>query len=636
MAESEIKVLITGHVGKARLADSELCSFATLAQLQDHIWIDDARITVPTCPSTPNLRSHFQWCWATCVAATGHLNNQEEMTPESDESFLDEAPTETPRNLSNSVNRERRSRARRKIGVDSVGQCSHCQTKTWTKKTLNNDVQRYRRSTNNSSFKGVTVPSSELQAVNSRHSVKKSLNASSGERQDKEIRDLDRLKGVKFQREGVGSGLGHAEENTVSISCTGERVDKIVQVSQSNKSEFEVDDEGTRWLKLSGETTKSISNRMIDKAEVETAVVCNACYDTKIDNKTKKDESENDTSYDNKQNKSYSSPITCGTELEVRDSQAKQVFYEGKDCNDDCEICNSGIESREKGIPYSKDIVKSGNVLCCAATKQEETDDSEACNHKDTVLNSVSMEFDDRGAYSCEPVTCFGRVKAAETSACSAETCLSAICLPCHAIPQYDDKLIFQWTAINTIDLTVAEAALCVVKHHRNKPIQCKEYVVPEQESQIGYESHLNGGVMVNGHTLVYYNVSMMLMGSLRGDKTNRSHDYSGFGSLRNNSGLEQFRDTCNETTFASFRENRQFNYAQSSYRAEIVGASNLAGVYSESDVTHKPLDHKQTLHIMNDGLTQDQKPVTGTLISCYSIMVIFMLICRPCICSAT
>ena len=162
-------------------------------------------------------------------------------------------------------------------------------------------------------------------------------------------------------------------------------------------------------------------------------------------------------------------------------------------------------------------------------------------------------------------------------------------------------KLSVDWlSVIDFVLITIPYTA-------KHQPACCLEW--PQQESQFGCESHLNGGVMVHGHTLVS-NVSSVLVGSLRGDKASRSH---GFGSLRNKSGFEQFHDTHNEATFAMLSENRQANYARSSYRAEIVGASKLTGVYSESDAAHKPLEDKLLPHGMNDGPANDHKSTPGT-----------------------
>jgi len=205
-------------------------------------------------------------------------------------------------------------------------------------------------------------------------------------------------------------------------------------------------------------------------------------------------------------------------------------------------------------------------------------------------------------------ITCYSRI---EASTCSIETCINAIRIT--SLTLVSQHFAVLNVTINAIKLTVTftkplaikSSSFALIKSHPNNQV---EY--PEQESQLGYESHLTRGVMVNGSTVVS---SMISMGSLRGDKASRSHNSSAFGSLRSKSGLEQFCNSHNEATFAHFRENKHVNYAHSSYRAEIVGASSLTGVYSESDAAHKSLDHKHALCIKNDSPTQDQKLLTGT-----------------------
>jgi len=505
------------------------------------------------------------------------MNNLNGTTPE-------EVPSQNlEQNLPKSrrPNLGRRARTRKKR-ADSVEQCS--QMKIWTKKSMP-DMHHLHPYYKKRDKRARLKPSSKLLAASLRHSVateSSGLDTNGRIRQDNVIQNLDRL--GTLRSEGLGSALAEEIGNS-SVRDSECVVEKVNQFNSAG-------DECVSWLQNSGETKFSYSGMIDCEAKVETALVYNNSCNTKMDNRTENN-----------------SPIASDKELGVSDSQD---YHEGTDCTDDTE---SSIKLGDR-IPYSKGGAKFADVLGCAAKEQQET------NNIGTYDHDVSIELDDNKTHSTELVACFGRANAyaskTVSSAFSAdEACFSAvgICLSCQALPQCDNKsVIITWIATNTID---SEAAPCVIK----RPHKPRKYVMVQQESQIGYESHLNGGVMVNGHVLVYYNISMMLVGSLRGDKANRPwpHDYSSFGSLRSKSRLEQFCDTNNETTFASFRENNRVNYAQSAYRAEIVGASNLAGVYSEPDVAQ----NKQVPCIIKDGPAQDQRQFAGT---CWFYVVLCLL----------
>ena len=388
----------------------------------------------------------------------------------------------------------------------------------------------------------------------------------------------------------------------------------------------EAGDEGTKWQQASHTAVAIFFNNRTEASKTETGIVGGTCNNNNrlMDNRIEKGEveasvkrstpSESDT---NKHDRESNPPTSCDVPLKVGNSHmhTERVFHRRADGDRD-------ITTRIK-------VVKKNNVVCDVTEAQQEANSDETIS--DCVYEHIlhSDEFD-KGACGYNAITCYTRI--AKKYAASTEACINVIGinLPSHAL-QHFAVMIIDWLPVSAIELTVTFTKPLVtppsmIKSHPNNSTCCIERLVnPEQESQFGYESHLSGGVMVNGHTLIS-NVSVM--GSLRGDKANKSHNYSGFDSMRSKSGLEQFRDNNhNEATFASFRENRRTNYAQSSYRAKIVGGSNLAGAYSESDAAQQPLDrkqtpldrkqtpldHKQTPHIMNGGSTQDQKPVAGT-----------------------
>ena len=294
---------------------------------------------------------------------------------------------------------------------------------------------------------------------------------------------------------------------------------------------------------------------------------------------------------------------TCDDLLfEVNNSQhtrVEQVFH-SKAEDDKC----SGLEPKLEGGTTACFVVEeAGNVFCCTAECQQKTNNDEALQVYDL---------------------CGGKFTGKENGGCLQVVKAYVSRLPCSTDSKINAVLgikvsiyfIIERLPVNDLPALFAVQRACelstALSKKKRHPTCCLEHLVsPEQESQFGYESHLNGEIMVNGHTLVS-NISMVSIGSLRGDKA-RSHDYSGFSSLRSKPGFEQFHDTCNEATFATLSENRHANYARSSYRAEIVGASKLAGVYSESDAAHKPLEYKPALDSMNKGPANDHKSITGT-----------------------
>ena len=410
------------------------------------------------------------------------------------------------------------------------------------------------------------------------------------------------------------SGLAMTEE---AGEVRGER-----DMSQSaDNAGFEAGDEGTNWQQTFHTTVAIFCNNGID--EGEGSIDTHNANNQLMDDKTEVEVYKRSKCYDrnmNEHNGESIPSITSATHLEVgsNHTHAKQAFQ--KDIESDTDV---GFKCSVDGGRVTRNMTKkSGNIIgCCKVEKQQEPGNCEAIQPRfnEYVKLPTGPQLTDRKAECHKAITCYSRI---EACTCGIEACLSAIRITSlsHA-SQYFAVTNAYRLPVNAITLS----SFGLIKDYPNNTMEYPVY--PEQESLFGYESHLTGGVMVNGHILVS-NISVMLKDSLRGDKASRSHNYSGFGSLRSKSGLEHFHDTHNEATFASFRENRHVNYAQSSYRAEIVGASNLAGVFSESDAAHKPLDHKSSPLIKNDGPVQDQKPFAGTP-SATSIRL-FILLYRP------